>query len=280
MKWRWPHFAGKAGGACIGFLLGGWIGFALGIILGHSFDYHREHLWARLPRLRFGSPFKIAQPAEQVYRHALFVCLGHIAKQDGRVSPQEIAAAEGIFKQLKLKPKARQEAIQLFNEGKMPNSQIEGRLTLFSQRYRSNKAKRLELLDHLLTISYAKGGPHPAQIARLKALLPILQLSLVELERLQRRRDQQQQRQQHKQYNRQGQATQEKAGLLAAYHELGLNSTASDEEIKLAYRRLMSQHHPDKLVAQGLTDRALEKATEKTQDIQQAYALLKKVRQL
>ena len=66
--------------------------------------------------------------------------------------------------------------------------------------------------------------------------------------------------------------------LLQAYQTLGLKGTASPEEIKLSYRKLMSLHHPDKLMAQGLTDRALEKGKEKAQEIQHAYSILKKAR--
>ncbi len=59
---------------------------------------------------------------------------------------------------------------------------------------------------------------------------------------------------------------------------LGVDATASDAEIKKAYRKLMSEHHPDKLAAKGLPDDMMKLATEKAQDIQAAYALIKEHR--
>ena len=63
--------------------------------------------------------------------------------------------------------------------------------------------------------------------------------------------------------------------LTQAYKILGVNKGSSEAEIKKAYRRLMSQHHPDKLVAKGLPDEMIALATEKTQEIRKAYDLIK-----
>lgn len=59
---------------------------------------------------------------------------------------------------------------------------------------------------------------------------------------------------------------------------LGVEESASDAELKKAYRRLMSQHHPDKLVAKGLPEEMMRIAKEKTQEIQAAYDLIKQQR--
>ena len=56
-----------------------------------------------------------------------------------------------------------------------------------------------------------------------------------------------------------------------AYAILDVNENATDAEIKKAYRRLMSQHHPDKLVAKGLPEEMIQVATAKTQEIRAAY---------
>ena len=71
-------------------------------------------------------------------------------------------------------------------------------------------------------------------------------------------------------------SNQEKHGLSFedAYAVLGVTASATDVEVKRAYRRLMSQHHPDKLVSQGLPKEMLELAKRKTQDIQAAYELI------
>ena len=52
----------------------------------------------------------------------------------------------------------------------------------------------------------------------------------------------------------------------------------SMETIKIAYRKLMSENHPDKLIAKGLPEEMLKVATEKTQQISAAYDLIKSSR--
>jgi DnaJ like chaperone protein len=68
--------------------------------------------------------------------------------------------------------------------------------------------------------------------------------------------------------------------LAEAYATLGLPASATDSDIKRAYRRLISQHHPDKLAAKGLSTERMQQATEQTQKIQKAYDAICKVRKL
>ena len=56
---------------------------------------------------------------------------------------------------------------------------------------------------------------------------------------------------------------------------LELDRHASDADLKRAYRRLMSRHHPDKLIAKGLPEEMVKVATEKTQTIKAAYERIK-----
>jgi len=63
-----------------------------------------------------------------------------------------------------------------------------------------------------------------------------------------------------------------------AYKVLGVSSDVDDAQLKKAYRRLMSQHHPDKLVAKGLPPEMMQLAKEKTQEIQAAYDRVKTAR--
>ena len=65
-------------------------------------------------------------------------------------------------------------------------------------------------------------------------------------------------------------------GRKQALEVLGMSDSASAADIKKAYRKLMSQHHPDKLVSQGLPEHLMEVAKRKSQDIQAAYEYLKK----
>ncbi|MGB0734058.1 MAG: DnaJ domain-containing protein, partial [Pontibacterium sp.] len=68
------------------------------------------------------------------------------------------------------------------------------------------------------------------------------------------------------------------AKLDDAYKVIGVEPEATDAEVKRAYRKLMSQHHPDKLVAKGLPEEMMQVAKEKSQEIQAAYELIKQSR--
>ena len=61
------------------------------------------------------------------------------------------------------------------------------------------------------------------------------------------------------------------ASLDQAYAQLGLTRQASDAEVKRAYRKLVSQYHPDKLVARGLPEEMMEVAKTRVREINTAY---------
>jgi DnaJ like chaperone protein len=69
------------------------------------------------------------------------------------------------------------------------------------------------------------------------------------------------------------------AGSLSDYYsELEVDANITDQEVTKAYRRQMSRHHPDKLVANGLPESMAQMAKEKTQRIQEAYEVIRAAR--
>jgi DnaJ like chaperone protein len=68
------------------------------------------------------------------------------------------------------------------------------------------------------------------------------------------------------------------SALSDAYQALGVQASDTDQQIKRAYRKLMSQHHPDKLMGQGVPEDMIQVATEKAKEIQLAYDLIKQQR--
>ena len=89
------------------------------------------------------------------------------------------------------------------------------------------------------------------------------------------------QAQQRYHQQQQGQRQQSSTMQLAdAYQLLLVDPNASDKEVKRAYRKMMSQHHPDKLAAKGMPDDMLEVAKEKTQEIQSAWEMIRKQRNI
>jgi hypothetical protein len=69
-----------------------------------------------------------------------------------------------------------------------------------------------------------------------------------------------------------GQSAEKQNGLRSPYEILGVESTATQDEIKTAYRKLANQYHPDKVAHLG---EALQKlADQRFKEIQDAYEQL------
>ena len=63
--------------------------------------------------------------------------------------------------------------------------------------------------------------------------------------------------------------------LQQSYATLGLESNAGDQEVKRAYRKLVSKYHPDKLISQGLPDEMMEVSKRRVREINAAYDMIK-----
>ena len=73
-------------------------------------------------------------------------------------------------------------------------------------------------------------------------------------------------------------AAQPGTSLEDAYTALGVTRDVSNRELKQAYRRRMSENHPDKLMAKGVPEHMVKLATERSQEIQAAYEMIRKTR--
>lgn len=249
---------GKLVGGAFGFMLGGPLGAALGATLGHQFDKGLGKLdgvvQVEIPRV--GDQ----QRVQAAFFTATFSIMGHMAKVDGHVSPSEIAMAESIMGHMQLSREQRRAAIKLFNLGKDPAFPLDDAL----EQLRLESHHRTTLLQIFLEIQVQAALADGRIDASEKALLEQMARALHfppgfadDILRFVRGAGRVQQR--------------EVPRLDDSYKVLGVDRSASDAEVKKSYRRLMSQHHPDKLVSKGLPDEMLKVATEKTQQIQKAY---------
>lgn len=263
------NWYGKIAGGVLGLIVTGGnpIGAAVGAFIGHQFDRGLA-TGGGAAAGRFG-------PAERqrVFFETTFRVMGALAKADGRVSEQEIQAARGVMHQMQLRPEDVRRAIDLFTEGKQPGADLDGQV----QRFREVCGDQPQLVRAFLEVQFeivlAKGSVTPAERAmlwRVAAGLGVGRVELAQLEAVLLAR----------RHFRQDRPRQEPTGtaLADAYRALGVEPDATDKEIKTAYRRLMSQHHPDKLVAKGLPESMLEVAKERTREINAAYDLIKERR--
>ena len=273
---------GKIVGALIGLLLlrNGW-GLLIGLIIGHFYD----QATASRSRPRGRNPLEIGQK----FFTATFEVMGHVAKSDGRVSEAEVAAARQVMSELRLDGPQIHAAIAHFTRGKSPDFDLDGTMQEFAELC----AHRPDIQRVFLEIQVRAAlegvdmqGPARTVILKVADLLDVSRIEVAHMEAVLRIR-----REQFRANGGNGGpggSTGGSAGaraaprgmqLTAAYQILEVDSKASDEEVAKAYRRQLSKHHPDKLKANGLPDSMLEHAKQRTQQIIEAYELIKSSRQ-
>ena len=265
MAWQ-----GKVLGGVIGFFGGGPVGALLGAVVGHQFDARsdRRQAAAELPA---GSPYEI----QQAFFQTTFEVMGHLAKADGRVSPEEIRAARGVMQELRLGERDVERAIAFFTAGKRPDYPLEVRLREL-RRLSAGRGDLMRTFVHIQLKTALSGDgldlPVRAVLQRVCAALGVSTFELLQLEAILRM---------------QRAAGGPDTGALArgstqrlaeAYRVLGVDRSASDAEVTQAYRRLMSQNHPDKLVAKGLPESMMRVAQERTAQIRAAYETIRRGR--
>ena len=259
---------GKALGGAFGFMIGGPLGALMGIAFGHNFDRGMNSLgdasWTGGDQDRIQAAFFTAT----------FSVMGYIAKADGKVTRDEIKLAESVMSHLGLPAEMRESARKLFNEGKSSNFPIDEVL----DQFRKESKRRTTLIQMFLEIqmqaAYADGVMHPAEKKVLRHICGRLGVPPSQLDRLEEML--------RAGFGRAGYQSgqSQQSSIEDCYAMLALDKSVSDSELKKAYRRLMSQHHPDKLVAKGLPEEMIADATEKTQQIRSAYERIRESRGL
>jgi DnaJ like chaperone protein len=214
----------------------------------------------------------------RAFFEATFQVMGHVAKSDGRVSEQEIGAARRAMDRFSLNDTDRRRAVELFTAGKSADFPLEGTL----ERLRWLAADQPDLcrlfvqIQHETALSGDGLGDGPRRVfQRMCRTLDISPLEFAALEAMVRMRSGDAGYGPGPGANASRQAAQR---LADAYEVLGVPSSATDAEVTRAYRRLMSQNHPDKLVAQGLPESMIAAAHERTQRILEAYETIKQKR--
>lgn len=260
---------GKLVGGMIGMVTLGPPGAILGVLLGHQFDVNKS-------RNDGAAPADIADAAaiaEKFFR-TTFRVMGHIAKADGRVSEKEIKAARSVMSELRLLPSQVRTAIGHFTDGKQPGFDLNADL----DELRRACAGRPDLLRIFIEIQIRAAlagnnldGPVRTLMQRVGARLGASPLELAQIEAVLRIRQ--------GSFSRGPAARASSAEQLSqAYSVLEVSAETSNEEVVKAYRRQLSRHHPDKLKANGLPESMVEHAKQRTQQIIEAYELIRERR--
>lgn len=247
-------------GAFLGLVLGGFRGLLLGALLGYAAGWYlRTQVLGRL------------QVVQAELIDATFAVMGALCKADRVVTREEIRVAEGLFDRLHLSREQRQAAKAAFNRGKLPDFDLDAE----TDRYARIARGRMPLLQIFLQVQVmavaADGKVHPAEhemLVRVARRLGLTEADVAQLEALLRA-------------GAGGPSAPDIPSgrrLEDAYAALGVRPEATDADIKRAWRRLMSQNHPDKLAARGLPESMREIAEERSREINTAYEIVKAAR--
>lgn len=248
-------------GAMLGAIFGGFTGLIIGAAIGY--------VASRAIRQSILGGLSVAQ--SQLI-DSTFAIMGALCKADNVVSRDEIKVVEQIFDMLRLGGEQRQSAKAAFSRGKQPDFDLDAAVDQFS-RLSHRRAPLLQLFLQLQCMAVAADGKvEPAEhemLVRIARRLGLHEKDVAQLEALLRA------------------ATGGPSGagrpaskqrLDDAYEALGISSDADPAEIKLAYRRLMSANHPDKLAARGLPESMRAVAEERSREFNAAYDLIKEAR--
>ncbi|MBL8299696.1 MAG: co-chaperone DjlA [Rhodanobacteraceae bacterium] len=256
MKWLGKIIGGLAGLL----LLRHPLGVVLGLLAGHLFDNGTLAL-RKPPRRR----------STQSFFDLLFLFVGALAKADGRVSEREIAATEHLMSRLGLDASQRREAIRSFNAGKEPGFAVDRVINGLRAWCLGRRDHAYVLLDVVIDVVFADGAGSERQqlLRRLCAALNVQEQEIAVLAAM-------------KGYSwntgewtssRKAAPPPRQQGGADPYAVLGVTRESDEQDVKRAWRKLMSEHHPDKL---GDVPAALrERAEQRAREINTAYERIK-----
>ena len=201
-----------------------------------------------------------------------FSVMGALCKADSVVTRDEIDAVKRTFGMLNLDDGQREQAKAAFNRGKQPEFDLDAAVDAFGRMSRG-RGPLLQLFLQLQIMAVAADGRiHPAEhamLVRVARRLGLHERDVSQLEALLRAATG---------GPSAAGAPPPKDRLADAYAALGVTPESTAAEIKRAYRKLISQNHPDKLAARGLPESMRAVAEERSREINSAYDLVKAAR--
>lgn len=249
-------------GALIGLFAGGTQGLFVGALLGYGAGY--------LLRQSLIGGLRVAQNR---LLDSTFAVMGALCKADSVVTRDEIRVVERIFDMLRLTDAQRTAAKDAFRRGKAPEFDLDAAVDEFAAQVRG-RAPIIQLFLQLQCMAVAADGEiHPAEhemLVRIARRLGLREHDIAQLEALLRA-------------SFTGSAgaapgRDPNARLADAYAALDVSPEAEDAAVKRAYRKLISENHPDKLAARGLPESMRPVAEERSREINAAYDLIKESR--
>jgi len=236
-------------GAGLGFAVGGPIGSVLGFVVGNFIDgFSREDIERARTFRTSGSNVESGD-----FEISLLLLSAVVIKADGKVNQTELSYVRNHFKIMYGEERASH-AFKLFN-GFIKNNNFSTRQVCMQIRQNMTHASRLQLVHFLFGIAKADGAVIEVEVNAIKTIASYLYISPQDFESI-------------------------KAMFYdsseSAYKILEIEKTATNDELKAAYRKMVKKYHPDKL--QHLGDEHVKGAEDKFKQVQKAYEQIQKER--
>ena len=224
-----------------GFALGGPIGALIGIVAGHAIDNIKTK--QKLPE---------ESALKQIgFTVGVIVLSAKMAKADGKVTKEEIRAFQN---KISVPENEIKNVARLWDQAKKTTDGFEVYAQQICQLLGKNSSVLEELLNLLIIIAKADGKITKSEILYLKQVSIIFGFSIEKFERI---------------------YSSNLGEISDPYQILGVTRNTPIVEIKNRWKLLASNHHPDKLIAQGLPIDFIEKSTNRLQEINNAWDIIK-----
>jgi len=276
----------KIFGAFVGYVIAGPVGILLGLIVSNIFIRRFSQYKPNPHRFYFQEK---NQNVQKIFFETSFAVMGYLAKADGRVTENELEVARELMRRMHLNSEQKLIAMRLFNEGKKSSFQLAQHLVQLRRACNNNP----ELLKLFIDIQYEAAKTDGLTRRKIQVLdLIFTQLGFIPFHKQYRfyedfgtyNSEAEPEASAHQEYARASSDSYSSynkynykpssSNIDHAYALLEVSPQASKQEVKKAYRRLLSKNHPDKLIAQGLPQEMIRLANEKTQKIVKAYELI------
>lgn len=232
--------------AIVGFFIYRFIGAFIGYIIGSVLE-------GLFKNTRFYSGRGSQQVTPADFELNLLSLASLVIKADGKVSPQEMQFVQSYFVQAYGKERANA-TFRTFNEV-VKNREISSQKICDYLRIRTRYESRLQIIHFLFSIAQADGHVSQPELNQLREISNYLAVGHRDFESI-------------------------KAMFFknpdSAYKILEIEKTATNAEIKAAFRTMAKKYHPDKL--QHMDEAYRKGAQEKFQKVQEAYEQLQKER--
>jgi DnaJ like chaperone protein len=266
------HWWGKIIGGLIGLFRGGLTGALFGMFLGHMAD-------------RFLAAITGVSTTRNTFFEALFCSLGYLSKADGQVTETEIRMVESLMQRMQITGEERQKAIRFFNQGKQPGFDLDAALHPFARQSVVRQDLRLMFMEIIVEAAFSCGGVSREEHAVLLRIAAVLKIPGRLFSAMMQARGTPTGAYGQESHGRQSQGRSYRAAsgnttvtIDQAYAQLGLTRKAKASEVKKAYRKLISQYHPDKLISRGLPEEMMNIAKTRIREINTAYDQIKQAR--